>query len=353
MPFRTYAREKVAPSTARVPFPQKVLQSVQLLKDHWASARTADDFSGIWTDFAEYDRELRLYAGTSLREARVFEIGYGQRPYRLIALQSMGIDASGVDAEVSLLAGSVKQSWKVFRTNGFERMLKTLVRRSLFDSREWRRFSRALVERGFEPQIDRSRFFVGDAADVDLASSSLELVISEDVFEHIARPSLERLVPRIAKWLKPTGLALIRPNIFTGIMGGHLLEWNYRCMVHPPTRRKSEPWEHLRKRRFEPNTSLNRLTRGEYRSLFSKHFDILDERVQVPNLGREYLVGKAAEDLAGFDEEELFSNRVLFVVRPKVTTSLPRSALHHRPEPNDQSCSEGTKEIPMIEPSSD
>ena len=54
----------------------------------------------------------------------------------------------------------------------------------------------------------------------------IDLVCSEDVFEHIRLSSLERLVPRMAAWLAPHGIALIRPNVFTGITGGHLVEWS-------------------------------------------------------------------------------------------------------------------------------
>lgn len=36
----------------------------------------------------------------------------------------------------------------------------------------------------------------------------------------------------------------------------------------------------------------------------------------LPNLGQEFLTGDVARDLAAYPEEELFSNKVLFVLRP-------------------------------------
>jgi hypothetical protein len=38
--------------------------------------------------------------------------------------------------------------------------------------------------------------------------------------------------------------------------------------------------------------------------------------VKDPGLGREYLDGSAKAELSGFSDEELFSNQVLFVLRP-------------------------------------
>jgi hypothetical protein len=62
---------------------------------------------------------------------------------------------------------------------------------------------------------------------------------------------------------------------------------------------------------------LNEVTRAEYRSLFSGHFDIIEERVTRPDLGRPYLDDRAREALAAWPDEELFSNQTLFVLRPR------------------------------------
>src|SRR5262249_16771969 len=133
--------------------------------------------------------------------------------------------------------------------------------------------------------------------------------------EHIPVPSLEALVAKMARWLKPTGLALIRPDIFTGISGGHLLEW-FDLSDHRS--RRSEPWEHLRKKRFRGNVYLNQLTRAHYRRLFSRHFDIIEERVADPDQGRRFYTPEVAEELKAYGEDELFSNGVQFVLRTRL-----------------------------------
>ena len=144
------------------------------------------------------------------------------------------------------------------------------------------------------------------------------------MFEHIAADGLRRLVPRMARWLKPSGIAVIRPNVFTGITGGHLVEWKPRTLLAPNGReRRTEPWLHLLSEDFKTNTYLNRLTRADFRALFSEHFEILAEDVTLPDLGRDLLTPELRERLAHYPDEELFSNQVRFVLRPRAGGSQP------------------------------
>jgi hypothetical protein len=307
---------KSAPSTAAVPLRRKLAVSLELLRDYGARTRDPVDFGPLFADLDAYHDLLRTHTGRALTDARVLEIGYGARPYRLIALISMGVDAFGVDAESPILRGTLAEYRTAFRTNGLERVAKSLVRHTLFDAHERKAFREQLARRGREVRIEPERFHVADAATLEVPEGSLDLIFSEDVFEHVGEDSLTALVPLMARWLKPDGLALIRPNIFTGITGGHLVEWNRRSLATGRSRRRSQPWDHLRARRKQPNTFLNHLWRRDYRELFGRHFEILDEHVALPDLGREHLTGAAAAELAGVPEDELFSNQVRFVLRP-------------------------------------
>lgn len=280
-----------------------------------------DDFTSLFQDFSGYDKYLQRYSGVTLQEAEVLEVGYGARPLRLMALMSMGVNARGVDLDQPSLSGSLQEIIKMFRTNGGERAFKSAVRLLLFDKHERRRLSDALWEhKQCRLTVDPSRFIVADAASdgfsAQMGKDALDLIFSEDVFEHVPMEHLQALVGRMAVWLKPKGIALITPNIWTGITGGHLTDW-YGDNVDKPLNRESEPWEHLRKGRFKANTYLNKVTRAEYRSLFLEHFDILEEVVKMPQLGSQLLTEDVRRDLAQFPEDELFSNNVLFVLRRK------------------------------------
>lgn len=308
---------RFSPSTADVSFLRKASENLSLLRAHIGGRRAPVDFREMFQQLEEYAAWLSDLTGRHLGQSRVLEIGYGARPWRLVALMSMGVQVIGVDAEVPFLSAGWGEIRAALRINGMERVAKSLVRHRLVDKREKAALARELAGHGHALHIERSRFLVSDAALLDFPDGAFDLIYSEDVFEHIPRPSLEALVPKMARWLRPGGLGLIRPNVFTGILGGHLAEWTYASVLNPPPHRRETPWEHLRSRRFPPNTYLNELPRSAYRELFSRQFDIVSEVVSFPDFGRNYLTGEVAEDLAAYPEEELFSNRVLFVLRPR------------------------------------
>jgi Methyltransferase domain len=315
---------RLSPSVARgLPLRRKLDEGLQLFRLYRAEARVGHDFDGLFREVKEYNALLRRHAGLDLDEARIFEVGFGARPYRQIVLQSMGLDVRGVDAEAPALGAGPAQYAEMLRRNGLERAGKTLIRHAFFDRGEQGELARALRSRGLARRLDAARLTIGDAADLELPPGSFDLVFSEDVFEHMPRPTLEQVSARIAEWLSPRGIALIRPNVFTGITGGHLIGWSRRSLRLPRAERAifatadAEPWEHLRRRRLGANTYLNELTRGDYRDLFRRHFDILEERVTDPDLGREFLDAAARAELSEWPDEELFSNQTLFVLRPR------------------------------------
>jgi hypothetical protein len=263
-----------------------------------------------------YRSTYERYTGRHFASARAFEIGYGARPFQLIALISMGLDAQGIDLDMPMIRFNPLRIIEIARRNGVERALKTCARSLLFDRREKVKLGRALAQRGYSIKIDPSRFFVGDAATYNFGPEPLDLVYSTDVFEHIPLDGLEILLARLAAQASSQSLLLITVNIFTGITGGHLTEW-YRHVVDSDAPKLSEPWEHLRKRRFAPNTYLNGLSRAAYRNLFSRRFEILDEWVIDPALGHRWLTPEVRAELSDWSEEELFSNRVMFTLRPR------------------------------------
>lgn len=309
------AARKRAPSTASVGLRHKLAWDLALVRKYVEEALSPPDVAALLADVEQYDEVSRTHGDRGLSAARVLEIGYGYRPYRLMALQSMGVDALGVDTEVPIMRGGLREFRDAYRRNGAERVAKSAVRHLLFDRRQRRSLAAELRERGHAPRVQTDRFLVGDATELDLPSGSVDLIVSEDVFEHIPAAALPDLVDRMSRWLAPAGLALVRPNVFTGIMGGHVIEWNARSFRRP-RRRRTQPWAHLRGSRPPVNTYLNELTRAEYRRLFATHFQIVDERPRDPDLGREHLTPDVRAELAGYADEELFSNQVLFVLRP-------------------------------------
>src|SRR5436853_1360166 len=112
----------------------------------------------------------------------------------------------------------------MYRRNGLERAVKSAVRFVLFDFLWRASLRKSLARRGAKLVLpNKSRLLVQDAASINWPDHSFDLITSESVFEHMQISSLQVLVAKIARWLKPNGIALIRPDVFTGISGGHLM----------------------------------------------------------------------------------------------------------------------------------
>ncbi len=101
----------------------------------------------------------------------------------------------------------------------------------------------------------------------------------------------------MAKWLVPSGLALTRPNVFTGIV------WTFAGMepgVDAPGRRAAS--ERALGARAPATVCAQHVSqrdpRSGYRQLFAQSFEILEERVAQPDLGRAYLDERARCELA-------------------------------------------------------
>ena len=301
-------------SLSSVSIRQKLREAVTLLGWLSSEGEGPEDFDWVFEELDVYRLTYERYTGRPFASARTLEIGYGARPVRLIALMSMGMDIYGIDLDMPMLRFSLPRLFQILTRNGIERALKTCVRNLMFDRREQGNLRRALEQRGYTLTIDPARFLVGDAATYNFGPLPVDLVFSTDVFEHIPLNGLENLLERLAALTSPQGLLLITVNIFTGIIGGHLQEW-YGHMLDSDAPKKSEPWEHLRKRRYVSNTYLNGLSRAAYRQLFSSHFEILEEWVIYPDLGRKWLTPEVRAELSDWSEDELFSNRVMFTLR--------------------------------------
>lgn len=302
-----------APSTSRdLGVLEKLRAHVALLR-HSMRGGAKPDLDPIFEEVALYQDLFRQHCGRYFDSA--IEIGYGGRPYRLLALHALGYLVAGVDAEAPVLAPTPASLLRVLRRNGFERFAKTLVRTILFDPAEKRAFAEAVEGRGLRhSRPDSGAFAVMDAAEYTPPFQP-DLVYSINVFEHVEPRSLERIVERMWAWLPADGLALVRPDIWTGLHGGHSIEWHAHTLSQPRQRR-SEPWEHLRRNRFPSNTYMNKFSRRDYRAVFERHFAIVDE-IEIPR-GREheYLTDEIRTELSEYTEQDLLDGKPLFVLRP-------------------------------------
>jgi ubiquinone/menaquinone biosynthesis C-methylase UbiE len=305
-----------APSTSNIGVLEKAREWYGYFRKHRSEGQ--DGVSAYLANLDEYRGLMQARCGRDVRGAEVLEIGFGTRASRLAMLSAAGALPIGVDLEVPMLDLKPSTMRRIQQQNGFERLAKSVARYLLFDRSARNELQRALEREFSTSDLDYGQLEVCDVGDLELPGQSLDLIVSEDVFEHMTVDSLSRTIERMRIWLKPGAIALVRPNVFTGISGGHLAEWGVASVRdHPEQPRRSEPWEHLRGRRFSANTHLNELTRAEYRQHFrSGGFEILEESCRYPDLGASLLTPAVREELSQWPDEELFSNQTLFVLRP-------------------------------------
>lgn len=264
-----------------------------------------------------YAQRYQTLTGHRFSDASIFEIGYGARPNRLLALISLGYNAKGIDIDQPILKSNFSSFVQIYRKNGIKRLIKSLIRNLLFDRHERHCLDRVLKKRGVKLIYDESRFLIGDAGAFEFPSQRIDFIFSEDVFPHIAPKSLHSLCKNLSDAMSINGVIFINLGSYAGLPGGHLVEWYPHTLDNEHIQRKSEPWEHLRKRRLLADCYLNELRICDFVDIFKGYFDIVDIVNKEAGLGKKYLTKEIRDELSKFSEEELLSHIWTFVLRKK------------------------------------
>ncbi|GAA0584734.1 SAM-dependent methyltransferase [Rhizomicrobium electricum] len=311
-------------SSISLPWLDKIREDVALLAMRLDQDVDASFFAPLEALYAEGDALTRRYCGKPLAKCRVLEIGYGTRPMRMLWLWHQGVDVHGVDLDYPLLRFSPARLFRMARTNGLERALKSAVRYLALDRRQYRAMRDALVERKIlTPDVSfwgnfADRLAVRNAADPAYWAEAgrFDFIYSVDVFEHIPKPQVDAMVKAMAGALNPNGVALIRPDLFTGISGSHLPEW-YKERLGEKFVRKAQPWDHLRANRYPANSYLNQMRLAEYEEIFDRYLSIAEKAPIDYGLGREYLTPEVRAELKDYSEDELLTNNIDYVLTAK------------------------------------
>lgn len=272
-------------------------------------------FAG-YRDFARehygFFERLRTDEG-SVEGKNVLDVGCGKSYWLSLLLAQAGAHAIGVDTEsVDTRRGMAKYAG-LARTNGVERALRTAAWDLLFARGYYGELERLTGRRLPHEAVE---LHVYDGVNLPLADASIDLVVSHEVFEHIADvPAVLREMTRV---LRPDGRIYIYIHSFTSLSGGHHIAWK-----HPDTRpsRVVAPWDHLRARRHVDIPSwLNGLREHEYRAMFDEYFEI-DEWRATAEEGRALLSDEIRSELAAYSERELLTKGFLVRGRPKARRS--------------------------------
>jgi len=279
----------------------------------------AHDFGFLRTWEQQITDVLRRWLPKDPSQMSVVEIGFGQRPARLIWATGLFGSVSGIDLDRPILSFSWRAALNVIRTNGLLRGVKTGCRSLLFDAPYYRALLDYFAKRfGYPPKISDDLFEVGDAACRSTWGERLplDLIYSEGVFEHIPPDGIRAICRTVAEMLQSNGLALITVNVFTGITGGHIPEW-YGNSVNNGMPKQTRPWGHLRGDPLTADTYLNQLRLSDYEDIFERCFEIVDRQKFSYGIGEPFLTPSIEAELSDYSRDELLTDYVRFVLRPR------------------------------------
>lgn len=295
-----------------IPFRHVVLDAWRIYRKH--RRYTGREVSRYWQRYLALTELLQSRTGRRLKDARVLELGCGQRAALPLLFAAQGAEAEGVDVEAPTYQMDLGMFRRVWRTNGAERAMKSVIRNILFDRRFFRELGRVSGARlaPFPP----IRIHVGDAAGLSLPANSYHLVFSFEVMEHVA--DVEMVVRNLNEWLHPDGVAYVLIHLFPSLSGGHCMDWHLALELDPTGCRPPPsvpPWDHLLESRYPANLYLNRMRIDEYRSAFRRHMTVVDEQTTCE--GQHLLHLAPPELLREYSREELTTSNLVLILRKK------------------------------------
>lgn len=277
---------------------------LELFKYHATNtaAFAAVDYTGV----VEGDiPALQFHGRRPVTDADVLEIGCGQRATATLILHTLRARVIGIDYDHTEARLSLRSLLTSAQQNGFQRALKTLVRHTFFDRPYYAEIERLLGQPLLRDGIDIRRM---DACHLALPDDSIDYIISHAVLEHIY--DVPAAAAEMRRVLRPGGVARLSIHLFPCPSGGHRMEWAF------PDERPSAtipPWDHLRQRQFPAHAYLNELRESDYRSIFARHFEIVDSATSTE--GESLLTPELQQELAGYSFEDLTHSNLMLLLK--------------------------------------
>jgi SAM-dependent methyltransferase len=276
------------------------------------------------TGYRDFAREHAEFFARLIRDEGpvsdrdVLDVGCGKSYWLSLLLAAEAAHVIGVDTELVETSGGLQKYRRILRANGAERALRTATWDVLFARGYYRELQRQI---GKTLPHEKVQLYVYDGTHLPLADASMDLIVSHEVFEHIA--DVPAVLAECARVLRDNGRIYIYIHNFTSLSGGHHIAWK-----HPNTKpsRVVPAWDHLRARQHTDIPSwLNGLREHDYRAMFEKMFEI-DEWRATEEEGRELLTDRIRGELAQYSERELLTKG--FLVRGRLRQTTTAADLH-------------------------
>jgi SAM-dependent methyltransferase len=267
------------------------------------------DFAIEHYDFFNNMVEKLNALGIQNNGIRTLEIGCGKAYWLTLLAHSYGMDVTGIDTEYVSSKNQISKYLSIFRDNGLERMLRTLVWDKFYAASYYQQLA---TQTPFPLNFNKVDLRRMSSTDVKFPDNTFDLIVSHEVFEHIA--DIPNTILTLKRILKPSGITYIYVHNFTSLSGGHHIAWKY------PDTEPSDivpPWDHLREKRFPDIPSwLNGLRESEYKKVFEDHMDII-EWIPMGIEGEKLLTSDIRAELSDYDEKELVTKGFIIIAKPK------------------------------------
>jgi SAM-dependent methyltransferase len=261
-------------------------------------------------DFAHehfaFFQDMLEYVG-DVEGLRLLDVGCGKSFWLTLLLASAGAKVTGIDTEVVKSGSSIAKYLDMLRKNGAERSIRTFVWEQIFARPYYRELEKLSP---YPLAFDRVDLQAMSGSDLTFPDNSFDLVVSHEVFEHIA--DIPATLNGLFRVMKPEGRTYIYIHNYTSLSGGHHIAWKY---PDKEPSRKVPPWDHLREHRYPAIPSwLNQLRDRDYRAEFEKRFEILDW-FPTAKEGKHLLTDDIRSELSEYSEDELLTKGFVVVAR--------------------------------------
>lgn len=247
-------------------------------------------------------------SGRPLEGLAALEIGVGQLP-RQVAYFARKNDVTAIDIELAPCGFDPAGYWRLARTSGASRALKTMARQMTgFDARYRRAICREL---GID-HLPPFKLLQMNAEALTFADAPFDFVYSFDVFEHLPNPAA--VLREAKRVLRPGGVMLAYIHLYTCDSGHHDLR------VYLPGRGGLPYWAHLRpttQPMVQTYVTLNRLRLDQWRELFDREMpgsSFSSVTLETDDPVRNALPSlRLSGELTGYTDEELLTDRIVAV----------------------------------------
>jgi SAM-dependent methyltransferase len=201
------------------------------------------------------ERLIRVTYGMEIQDLDMLEVGPGQVPCQLLYFSRRN-RAVGIDSNIVLRRKTPLGIWRVARSNGLIRAIKTTARGILgIDASYYRDLRRQLDT----PDLPVPHILPMDVHRLEFPGDSFDFVYSRSVFQHLRDPA--KAIGEVRRVMRPGAITYISLHLYTSPNG----------YADGPVDDRTADWPHLRGMlpSGAGDRSRNKLRLGRWKDLFS------------------------------------------------------------------------------------